>query len=336
MTRQQLDTLKRPELMRLARDAGIAGRNRMSRAELIDALKNQVRAGEGRAAAESPPETPEIRGLDRPAATPVAELRYEEPPLPGPYGETRITLMVRDPYWLHAYWEIASPQREDLTRAFGSWDQVSLALRVYQVPDGSRGRDEEGRYFDVSINPWSESWYIYVGEPGRRFRVELGVMRAQGFTPIARSNTVSTPRDAVSQTVDEEWMVVDEHFRKLYRLAGMPGGASEALLEGFVSRLERESRMGSGAVSSISSPGGRQAPGRQFWLVLNTELIVYGATQPGAHVTIQGDLIKLRPDGTFALRMALPDGCRRLPVTATSPDGVESITITPVVTKQTV
>lgn len=333
MTRQHLDSLKRPELMRLAKDAGILGRSKMSRIELIDALINQVQATADAAEGEKPLETLEIRGLDQPV--PIVESR-EESPLPGPYGDTRVVLMVRDPYWLYAYWDIAPAHRDELARAFGAWDQMSLALRVYDVTATQWGPGSITRSFDVSVNPWAQNWYIHVGDAGRNYCVELGVLRPGGFVSITRSNTVSTPRDSVSQLVDEEWMVVDEHFRKLYRLAGMPGGASDALLEGFTSRLERESRIGSGAVSSISSPAGRQVAARQFWLVLNTELVVYGATQPGSGVTIQGESVNVRSDGTFALRMALPDGHQRLPVTAKSPDGMESITITPVVTKQTV
>ena len=74
---------------------------------------------------------------------------------------------------------------------------------------------------------------------------------------------------------------------------------------------------------------------RKFWLVLNTELIVYGATEPDAVVKVQGEQISLRPDGTFTLRYALPDGVQYIPVAANSADGIDTITITPIVTKQT-
>jgi len=70
-------------------------------------------------------------------------------------------------------------------------------------------------------------------------------------------------------------------------------------------------------------------------MVVNTELIVYGATEPDAKVTVQGKDIRLRPDGTFTLRFALPDGRQVIPVQATSADAAETRTITPVVTKET-
>lgn len=74
---------------------------------------------------------------------------------------------------------------------------------------------------------------------------------------------------------------------------------------------------------------------RGFWFQVNTELILYGATEPGAKVTVQGRSIALRPDGTFTLRFQLPDGVQELPCVAISPDGISERTITPVVRRQT-
>jgi uncharacterized protein len=79
-----------------------------------------------------------------------------------------------------------------------------------------------------------------------------------------------------------------------------------------------------GGVSSISSPFGGEGKRRGFWFNVNAELIIYGATEPNAKVTIGGRNIQLRPDGTFSFRFALPDGEYRLPVVATSADQEES------------
>ena len=77
-------------------------------------------------------------------------------------------------------------------------------------------------------------------------------------------------------------------------------------------------------VSSISSPfGGEQRP-KSFWFNVNAELILYGATEPEATVTIGGRTIKLRPDGTFSYRFALPDGQYELPAVATSADSSDT------------
>ncbi len=80
----------------------------------------------------------------------------------------------------------------------------------------------------------------------------------------------------------------------------------------------------SGAASSLSSPFGGAERKKSFWFNVNAELIIYGATEPSAAVTIGGRQIKLRPDGTFSFRFALPDGQYDLPAVATSSDGTDS------------
>jgi hypothetical protein len=75
-------------------------------------------------------------------------------------------------------------------------------------------------------------------------------------------------------------------------------------------------------LSSLSSPFGGGAAGRKgFWFNVNAELIIYGATEPDATVTIGGRRIKLRGDGSFSFRFALPDGKFNLPAIATNADG---------------
>ncbi|MBI5772776.1 MAG: DUF4912 domain-containing protein [Verrucomicrobia bacterium] len=77
-----------------------------------------------------------------------------------------------------------------------------------------------------------------------------------------------------------------------------------------------------GGVSSLSSPfgGARADRSKNFWFNVNAELIIYGATEPDAEVSIGGRVIRLRADGTFSYRFALPDGNYDLPVVAVSAD----------------
>ncbi|MCX7916232.1 MAG: hypothetical protein N3A53_08025, partial [Verrucomicrobiae bacterium] len=62
-------------------------------------------------------------------------------------------------------------------------------------------------------------------------------------------------------------------------------------------------------------------PQKGFWFAVNVELIVYGATEPNATVTVDGKPIKLRPDGTFSFHYVFPDGHYRMPIVAVSADG---------------
>jgi hypothetical protein len=83
-------------------------------------------------------------------------------------------------------------------------------------------------------------------------------------------------------------------------------------------------------ISSVTSPFGgaiggaaEKGKGKSFWFNVNAELIIYGATEPDAKVTLAGREIKLRPDGTFSYRFALPDGKYDLPAVAVSADGTD-------------
>ena len=69
---------------------------------------------------------------------------------------------------------------------------------------------------------------------------------------------------------------------------------------------------------NVSSPLGGEQPSERFWFNINAELIVYGATDVGAQVTVGRRRITLRPDGTFSLRVALPEGEHTLDVLARS------------------
>jgi hypothetical protein len=69
----------------------------------------------------------------------------------------------------------------------------------------------------------------------------------------------------------------------------------------------------------IAAPGAEARKG--FWFRVNAELIIYGSTEPDARVSIGGRPIRLRPDGTFSYRFALPDGVYELPVVAIARDG---------------
>jgi hypothetical protein len=79
------------------------------------------------------------------------------------------------------------------------------------------------------------------------------------------------------------------------------------------------------AAASPVQPFGVTPPAeKSFWFNVNAELIIYGATEPGAKVTLGGQEIKLRPDGTFSYRFSLPDGKYELPAVAVSTDGTDA------------
>jgi phosphate transport system substrate-binding protein len=67
-------------------------------------------------------------------------------------------------------------------------------------------------------------------------------------------------------------------------------------------------------------------PQADFWLLTDSELIIHGSTEPGAMVNIAGKPIKVKPDGTFHLRVPFAEDSMNYIITATAANG-ESQTI---------
>lgn len=266
---------------------------------------------------------------------PQAERKpFQEMPreLPDNYGDNQIYLLVRDPYWIYSYWEIqASHQMKFLTQLGGTWDSVVSVLRVYDITDEKNSVP----FYDIVLQNMARSWYINT-QPNRSYFVEIGLLHRDGrYICLARSNRVTTPRAGMSEVIDEQWMSVD--FDKMYALSGgFQVGKSSAELQSLMEERFKSaisSGSGVGAVSSISSPVKIQKRGFFFWL--ECELIIYGGTEPDAKVTMQGRPVKLRPDGTFSFRYALPDGRFIFDCHAESSDGIEERVITPIVSRHT-
>ncbi|MGD2181191.1 DUF4912 domain-containing protein [Lusitaniella coriacea] len=152
------------------------------------------------------------------------------------------------------------------------------------------------------------------------------------------------------QTAEASNPIYDEIFgmtesTEAQRIAGSLFGSMQHVAGSVVSSFVFPSGMGmwsesaktmSGAGMSMSGVGmsgvgfSASAPPirpRQFWLVADAELIVYGATEPDATVTIGGRPIKLNPDGTFRFQMSFQDGLIDYPIMAVAADGEQTRSI---------
>jgi hypothetical protein len=68
---------------------------------------------------------------------------------------------------------------------------------------------------------------------------------------------------------------------------------------------------------------------------MDVELVVYGSTVPDGYLTLNGEPVKLRSDGSFALRVPFPDRRQVLPAVACSRDGSQQRTIVVAVERNT-
>ncbi len=120
------------------------------------------------------------------------------------------------------------------------------------------------------------------------------------------------------------------------RIAGSLFGSMQQTPEAAVSSYVFPSGVGMWAVPSASglnmsgvgfSASAVPTRPRKFWLVADAELIVYGATEPDATVTIGDRKIKLNPDGTFRFQMSFQDGMIDYPIKAVAVDGEQTRSI---------
>ncbi len=274
-----------------------------------------------------------------PYAVTPGPLRQMPLELPGQYGEDKITVLVRDPRWIYAYWEITPQAFDRVRKQVGEkFNSAKMALRVYDVSKINFNGSNAHGFFDIPINQYADSWYIETGGPGKSFCVDIGYLLPGGrFITIARSNAVRMPLEGASGLTDEEWMVPEEMFARLYGM-GFGMGRSSPVGKAWQEKIRHvlfSGIPGSPGIASMVSPVKRVPKEKKFWLVVDCELIVYGATEPDAKVTVQGKVVKLRLDGTFTLRFALPDGTQVIPVKAVSSDNSEERTITPIVERNT-
>ncbi len=290
--------------------------------------------------------------------------------LPEGYGESRIVLMPRDPQWAYAYWDVPNEHKEELRRQGGQ----KLALRLYDVSDINLEYQSPHNVQEYLCDELAREWYMPIPVSDRDYVVDIGYRCGDGrWLVLARSAPVRVPPVYPSDWIEDVFITVnfDEDLcgRTLYELGsptkgmaaihdkifGLSQSAEEQRVTGslfgsmqqvpissyvFPSGIGMWSGVGmmmsgigmSGVGFSASMPPLRP---RKFWLVADAELIVYGATEPDATVTIGGRPIQLNPDGTFRFQMSFQDGLIDYPIMAVAADGEQRRSIHMKFTRET-
>lgn len=254
------------------------------------------------------------------------------------HQKDRIVVLCRDSYWLHAYWELSRSTLARAQAALGpDWHAARPILRVMDVSSEDTTSATERHVRDIPIHGGVNNWYIDVMEPSRSYRVDVGYLSRRGkFYVLARSNVVTPPRAGVADPLDENWLEVQKQIDRIENPATIGGhsdghATSVDLRDLFEERLRRPMSLPLSNLSLASLP----SLGRDFHFRIDAELIVYGSTEPNARVTLQGEPVQLRSDGTFTVRFSLPDSRQIIPAVAASADGVEERTIVLAVERNT-
>ncbi len=239
----------------------------------------------------------------------------------------RIVLLVRDSYWLQASWEIT---RQGVLRAQAAmaehWHSARPILRVVEVDRSTATGASEQIIRDIDIHGGVNDWFIDVPSPPQGFRVDIGYLSTTGkFQALARSNSVTTPPPGSCHALDHNWLDVADNYERIYALSGGHESEGGDLQDVFEERLRRPmgtpmaARFGVGAERVLNRD-------RKFGFEVDAEMIIFGTTNPSGRVTLAGEPVKVRPDGSFTVRVALPNKRQVIPVVAASSDGIEQRT----------
>jgi hypothetical protein len=276
-----------------------------------------------------------------PARHELAELDAGLPELPEGYSDNQIVLLARDPRWLYTYWDVTNEHKEGARRAGGQ----RLVLRLYDVTDVDFDGENAQGAWEEEIHELARWQYLTVPSPSRHYLVELGYRGERGeWYPLCRSNVVYAPADRPSGRVHDVFVTIpfDRPLVSARRVEPPPPppnspafqsavfgradvgpGSSIGMSAGWAQPGLAWSGGWSGLVGSMAAvPSSPMVPGkaRSFWLRADAELIVYGATEPDARLTIGGRAVPLSPDGTFYLRIHFPDGVQDFPIEAVAAD----------------
>ena len=369
MTAETLSSKSVKDLAQMAKRRGIHGWHSMRKDQLIRALvrlaakaasnghapKNGHTSKNGhlpksaarrstmpRAASAKTPSKPRSPQAQRKLAEAKAKLdRYKDlaHSNAGANGSVkdRLVVMVRGPFWLHAWWQLSRTGVSRAQAALGQeWHAARPVLRLYEVSVGATTSSAERPMRDIEVHGGVNDWYIDVKDAPKSHRLDIGYLAPSGkFFVLARSNTVTTPTPGARDSIDENWSEVAENFDRIYAMSGgYESHAAGELQELFEERLRRP--MGSPMVTQYGAGiEGLLPRKRGFRFEVDAELLVFGSTEPDAHVTLQGEPVKLREDGTFTMRFSLPNCRQVIPAVATSHDGFEQRTVVLAVERNT-
>lgn len=254
--------------------------------------------------------------------------RAEEP------HQDRIVLMVRDSYWLQASWEITRSSVERAQSALSErWHTAVPMLRLLTVSDVNSNCAESVER-DIPIHGGVDNWYIDVDDPPSRYRVVIGYLSDTGeFYTVCRSNVVETPRPGECERLDEHWRDIAEDYERIYSLSGGYETDAGDLKEIFEERLRRPMPLKGEQGQTVADPALLRQTKLPF--DVDAELIIFGKTVSSASVMVAGRPVKLQADGSFTVRMELPDKRQVLPVTAESRDGLRQRTTVVAVERNT-
>tara|TARA_Y100001968_G_scaffold107196_2_gene96947 strand:+ start:4456 stop:5547 length:1092 start_codon:yes stop_codon:yes gene_type:complete len=261
-------------------------------------------------------------------------------------GATKIVFLPRDPQWAYVFWEISERDRHKAL----SQGATRLSLRLLDVTGNSNGEANKGALREVIVDSHSTEWYLPIPLSDRNYQIELGYRYRAQWISLAFSSPAKVPSQKPSELILDQFVpfsldsVTSSYDENLLKEESGDSGLHQRLYQSATNTLktrrgseefQENSLVDQGLQNITDSGSGIWASGRNesgvgilpvqkpFWLVADAELIVYGATDPSATLTIGSENVPLASDGTFRLQVPFRDGSQTYEIRALDAEGKE-------------
>jgi hypothetical protein len=136
---------------------------------------------------------------DRPKAPPV-----KEPLVPESYDENRINLVLRDPMWALAIWEVRRKDQDSFAQEYAF---RGYGLKVFEHPQPVVGHQADPAARAVFLIPIPQSLgtrYIHLPTPGRWYSLELHALYERESRLLGRSSLIFSPPELPANPLDRK------------------------------------------------------------------------------------------------------------------------------------
>lgn len=319
-----LKTAKKKSTSRTAstRSATSASRTQTGPATKKAATAKTSRAAESRIARKLRQERVRVESLKNLALVNERERTKSDP------ESDRIISIVRDPYWIQVYWEITKATIDRVRVAMADcWFETKPVLRLIEISSDANSSSVEKVVREIPIHGGVRNWYIDVPEPPKSYRVALGYASKSGkFHLISKSNLVTTPTPD-HEAFDHHWSDITDNYKKFYAMSGGYNGVEAKDTETELQTVFEEKMRRPMNVPAFVRLGSGLGQNRyEFEFSVDAYMVIEGNASATANVTMAGEPIKLRDDGTFSVKMELPERRQVLPIVASSRDGTQQRT----------
>ncbi len=199
LTRAYLESLSTDDLSRTASECGLELPSELNRNFVIEEILDF-------AVEDDSVSDDEDTLTDDPGTVPVHSS------LPENYNDTFIGVLLRDPLWAYAFWEIRASEREARENMTGF---SGYRLRVSALTGNKPNPDDECFMIPVGID--DSAWYVCLPGSCGWFRLELLAAQSAGFDVLAASAPFRVPRGRINtDSVGEEGSLPE-----ILRLSGL-------------------------------------------------------------------------------------------------------------------